>query len=696
MTMSFQQRLETALATNNFLLLSPYHDPASWTSMTKDERELLGLLLVKQGEHQLMNSDSKALETFELAAKAAPLSAVVFFQQALAFSFHHQNIRCLMAANTALEKAIQLDPTFVAAWYGWGCTLIDIGTFNNDTASFDQAHTKFSEADRLARQNESLRPEDFFWQWGICWHRLGKISGEAVDFFKALDKFQIAASKGAKQNGLFCNDYGNVLVEIAFLVGRNELLIEAAEQYKITVTQSPNESEGWINLACTYQNLYEIYDTEEYFFEANESFERATDINANQHQSWLKWGDLYAYAGKRLRDLDRLQASFNKFEKANACEPDNALVLARWGEVQMLAASYTDNLELLREAELKISKAIELEPETPVFWYISGMCLSELGCYFSDVRYFEQAIAKFQRSLSLSDTHSAVHHGLAHVYYMAGEMTENTDTIENALHHFSRAIELSEAPSPQCWNDWGVALMKLGEFTNEKKHIEAAVEKFEKAIGFKFNETSERDVELEWLYNYGCAMDFLGDFHEEALYYERAIQVLSHVLQIDPEYSHARYNLALSLSHLGELNSDIDCFQKAIDHFQILLGHDSEDEYAWNDWGLTLTHLAVLTFDATHPEFSQDYYEQAERKFLHAIALGNTHAFYNVACLYALTKNMPAAMHYLERADISNGLPPTEDVMHDEWLDNMRHHAPFRAFISYLLNKPSKDGDGDE
>jgi tetratricopeptide (TPR) repeat protein len=690
MPMSIQQRLETALTTNNFLLLSHYNDPTSWTTMTQDERELLGLLLIKQGEHLLKDGDNKALESFELASKVAPFSAVIFFQQALALSFYSQNIRCLMAAANALEKAIQLEPNFIAAWYGWGCTITDIGTLNNDSALLFQAHDKFEEANRLAQSHESLLPDEFFWQWGICWYRLGKISGEAVDFFKALEKYRVAANQVNEKSGSFCNDYGNVLVEIAFLIGRNELLIEAAEQYKLAVAKSPNESEAWINLACTYQNIYEITDVEEYFLEANECFEQAIEIDGNNYQTWLKWGALYAFAGKKLKDPDRIQFSLNKFEKANACEPNNALILARWSEAQMLIASYNDNLDLLREAELKISLSIKLEPDVPAFWYISGMCLSELGRYFNDIRYLEQAIVKLQYAHSLCDSTPAVHHGLALAYYTIGEMTANTTSLEKSLPYFSQAIELSNIPVPDCWNDWGVALMKLGEFTNEKKHIENAVEKFEKAIGYKFNETS-KDIELEWLYNYGCAMDFLGDFHEEAPYYEKSIQILTHVLHVDPEYSHARYNLALSFSHLGELNSEIDCFLKAIEHFKILLENDNEDEFAWNDWGLALTHLAVLTFDSIHPEFSQDYFEQAEKKFHHASSFGNTHTYYNLACLYALTNNMAAAMHYLERADFSDSLPPTEDVMHDEWLDNMRNHPPFRAFISHLLNKPLKD-----
>lgn len=694
--MSFQKRIETALATNDFQLLSPYHDPASWLTITEEERELLALLLVKQGEQQLTNGENKAIETFALASRAAPFSASVYFQQALALSYQ-QTITSLLASSAALDKATQLDPNFIAAWYGWGCVLVDIGTMNSDTTSFYQAHDKFSKADQLAQSNESQRPEGFFWQWGICWHRLGKISGEAVDYFKALEKFQIGATKESNLNSLFCIDYGNVLVEIAFLLDRKELLFDAVAQYKKSIEFSPAEMEPWVNLACTYLNLYEIYEQEEYFFEANEYFEHATTIDENHSLTWLKWAELCAYAGKKTKDLNYLQASFIKYEKAHQCEPDNAYVLARWGEVQMLASSHTDNLEYLRDAETKISKALELEPENAAFWYISAMCCSDLGSYFNDTAYFKQAIERFHRSLAIDEAHSSVHHGLAQVYYTLGEMSENIDYIENSFYHFNRALELTEGSASQCWNDWGVALMKLGEITNEKKYIESAVEKFEKAIGNKFNEAHpDKDIELEWLYNFGCAMDFLGDFHDDALYYERAIQILTHVVNVDPEYTHARYNLALSLSHLGELNSDVDCFLKATEHFQILLNHDIEDEYAWNDWGLTLTHLAVLTYDDTHPEFSRDYFEQAERKFLHSISLGNIHALYNIACLYALTKNMPAAMHYLERADLSNGLPPTEDVMHDEWLDNMRHHAPFRAFIAHLLNKSHKDEMGQD
>jgi tetratricopeptide (TPR) repeat protein len=190
-------------------------------------------------------------------------------------------------------------------------------------------------------------------------------------------------------------------------------------------------------------------------------------------------------------------------------------------------------------------------------------------------------------------------------------------------------------------------------------------------------------------------LDFLGDYTEDAAYYEKAAEVLSKVLRIDPEYYHARYNLALALSHLGETSSDIHALQKANELFELLLEKDNEDEMAWNDWGLSLLHLAQLIEDPLNTELARKCFEEAENKFLHAAALGFTPAFYNLACLYSLNGNASTAMHYIERAELAGSLPPIEDLMHDDWLYFLRQTPTFRHFLSQLVikdqneNKPS-------
>src|SRR5690606_2492488 len=99
--------------TKAFDQLASYTEPSSWAPMTPGERELLGILFVKQGEHQLHQGDSKVLESFELAIKVAPQSPSIYYRQALVYAAQGQNIRCLKAPDSSLDSATQCDPSLL-------------------------------------------------------------------------------------------------------------------------------------------------------------------------------------------------------------------------------------------------------------------------------------------------------------------------------------------------------------------------------------------------------------------------------------------------------------------------------------------------------------------------------------------------------------------------------------------------------
>jgi tetratricopeptide (TPR) repeat protein len=310
-----------------------------------------------------------------------------------------------------------------------------------------------------------------------------------------------------------------------------------------------------------------------------------------------------------------------------------------------------------------------------------------LGRYFATEDYYAQAIEKFNQGLLLKSSQPLLLHGVALAYFAIGELKDDLEALEKSTEYFAKLAEFGGRLFPQFLSDWGVALMKLGEITNDRSYVEAAAAKFEQVINGRLDAIDGEEVETEWLYNYGCAMDFLGDFHDDPVYYEKAVQVLSHVIKIDPDYIHARYNLALALSHLGELSSDVNCFHNAIEQFHEVVMHDPEDEITWNDYGLALLNLAVLTTDPMDAHRAKGLFEQAEIRLQHAALLGSLHAYYNLACLYALTDNPAAAIHYLEKAEHSQALPLPDDVIHDEWLDGLRDQPAYRLFISRLLNQ---------
>lgn len=693
--MSLQEKFKAILASNDFEQLMPFVEPKAWDAMSLSERELLGLLFIKQGEWQFKCGDQKMAESLELAAKVAPQSAVIFFRQALVYAAQGQNSGSLTAAGKALQQAIKLDPAFVKAWHSWGNVLVRLGVFYEELPYFYQADEKFAEAARLlgtGAESEST----LYWHWGLCWFHIGKQAGEASDFFRALAKFRLAAKAG-EDSAEFNLDFGNLLVDMGFLMKDNkDFFLDAIDRYHRYTELEPEQAAGWLNLACTYQRLYDITGQSDDFQAAGHCFLKAGEIAPHDPLVWHSWGQLCLHSAKINRQLDDVKSAIEKLKTAHQLDPENPQLLMLLGESQMLVASYAEDLESLHEAYGKINAALKALPNDPYAWSLAGACLSELGRYFASDSYYLQAIEKFEAGLKLDATHTALLHGMALAYYALGELLVESTMIEVSITFFQRLGEKQPELPLNLLNDWGVALMKLGEMTNGQSYIEEAAEKFELAINRHLALGSNADIDLEWLYNYGCAMDFLGDFHEESVYYEKAVQVLSHVLQTEPGYPHVRYNLALALFHLAELNADIDSFQRSIELFHEIVQLDPEDDMAWNDYGLTLLNLAVLTNDPVHIEKGCHYFEQAECKLRQAIALGNEYAFYNLACLYALTDNVPAALHYMERAAQGDALPDAEELMHDEWLEKLREQPAFRLIISRQLSKEQEDEEAEE
>jgi tetratricopeptide (TPR) repeat protein len=683
---SLTLKIQEILAGKHFAQLIQFENPDSWALLTEDDKQTLALSFILEGEVLLNKGDSQALQRFDLAMQLAPQNIQVLFRLAIAYGSQFKSLPCLKAVCKLLYQVTNLDPTFFGAWDVWANTLVQKGIAYNDSTFFHEAHQKFLEGQKVLPTENPQTVAEFYWRWGLCWHYQGKFSGEAIDFRSALDHYRHAADQGL-QTPPFWNDFGNSLVEIGSLIGKKELYFEAIELYQRAVKLSENFFEGWFNLGCTFQKLFETEGAIEYFTFANESFENAAKIDTDNAFLWLKWGHLEAVMGKITRDLDLLAQADLKYEKADFFDSNNSFILSRWGEVQMLLGAHKENLQLLHEAIEKISKSLEMNPDNSESWYLYGCCLNEFGRYFTDENYYIKAIEKFQHGLSRNKNDPLLWYGLALAHFAIGELNDDIIMIEKAIRFCTKVIECGGQSFPQFWNDWGVALMKLSELNNDKASVESALAKFEQAIARQSDGDDWSHVDTEWLYNYGCALDFMGDFNEDTNYYEKAVQVLGKVVEAEPTYTHARYNLALALSHLGEATSDIECFNKASEHFQELLANDTEDEMGWNDWGLTLLNLAQLIHDPIHPEHSRKIYDQAESKFLHSIALGCVQSYYNLACLYSLIGNYPAALDYIERAENSNALPPLDDMLHDEWLDGLRNTTAFRNFLSHISNK---------
>lgn len=680
------------LESQAFDRLEPFKQSNVWGSFAQEEKVLLARLLVMQGAIQLAQGNHQALESFEASNQISSNDPEILYQQGSILSSYRENIRCLTMACQALARALQQNPSFIKGWYLRAQALVDIGLFENEASYFIEANQNFEKAHELSSQNqeETISQEEFFWKWGFCLASLGKISGEPIDFYRSIEKYRQAHDFGC-QEAKFFNDFGHSLADLGSLLEKSDYFAEALILFNRAVRQSPETFDGWYNQACCIQNLANFKNYDKLLEQADRSFIKAVDINPNCSQLWLKWGQLEMTMGKLKRDHQKLEASLLKFARAYQLDPGHAEILSNWAESELCLGVQEERLDFIQSARLKVLNSIEIQPDDPNTWYLYGSCLNELGGYFNDEDYYNQAIEKFQYGLSLTRQHPLLWYGLALSHFALGLLTEQQALFEKAVRYCSRVIECGGEGFPQFWNDWGVALLKLAEMTQQASYVEMAIEKFERALKQPLQNVEGDDLDLEWVYNYSCAYDLLGDLKEEPHHFEKAVQIFTQILQLDPNYTMARYNLALALSHLGDAMFDVEHYHKAIDQFQQLLDQDPEDDMIHLDFGMSLTNLGLLVHDVHHPERSQALYRQAEGHLMQAAALGNTQAYYQLAGLYSITEHYNQAMHYLERAQFCGILPGIEDLLHDEWLEGLRQTPSFRQFINELSTRQSTD-----
>jgi tetratricopeptide (TPR) repeat protein len=677
---AISRKLREILTSEAFEQLEPFKNTKGWEPMSTDDKELLAQLFIGQGKRHLRNHDERAQEMFALAEQAAPKSALIFTEIGNAYCEHHEYHDYLQSACQAYERASQLKPMYSYAWMGWARALRLIGDLEDEPSLYMIAQKYLERTDTLIDPNNVEIKAELSHEWGQLWSTQGISSGEACDFHKALEYYRQAEFYGL-HTADFYNDYANCLRHLSKLLEREDLMTQALTLYKKAHKLDRNNLDTLHNLIDLLCILYPQTGNFLHYSEALQHFESLAILNENGPDFWLLWGSLLSFQGKLHNDFAAVEASLDKLQIANELDPNNPVVLVRWAESLRILGANNEDIEKLRGAEEKVILAIQAGPQNIEAWYLYGIILCEIGRYFCEQTYYIEALDKFRYGLARDQQSPVLWYGLAQVYLALGELTHDRSFYEKAVAAYTRSFEFGSATTPQFWNGWGVTLMKMAESTDAQNLVEEAIEKFERALAI-----AER-IEPEWLYNYGCAFDFLGDITGEPEHYEKAIMLLHKVLEIDPDYLPATYNLALAFSHLGETIPDIECLNRSSEYFQKLLQSEPEDDLAWNDWGTTLLHMAQFLYDPALPEQSFQMYAQAEEKFLQAQRLGCIHALYNLACLHSLTSKLDDAIHYIQKAEENHALPPVDDLIQDEWLDNLRQTNEFRGFLTQLANK---------
>lgn len=679
----------------DFSLLEAFKSPRQWGKMRQDQREALALLFVQQGSKSLeIDEKGKAFEAFSTAERMSPNSSEMYLLQMAALTRSNLKNRYHFLALEKGKKAIQLAPHSFPIIIRHARTHLELGIHQKDIEYLYEADRLFSQASHIqslakeAGLEEGTPDSSMLWMWGTVWHEMGKHSGEAVDFVKALQKYNQAEEEGLT-NPYFYNDYGHCLVEQAKLMNNIDIFFEAIGKFQTVTVLDPRISIGWVNIAFLCEKLLSLTDDFSFFQEADYAYGKATEMEDVDALIWFRWAQLLYFVGCRYHKTDLIGESLGKFEKAETIQPGSPSIpsiQAEYADALALFGSYEEDLSLLQLAQKKIECSLQQDPNDPLKWYIAGKCHFELGEYFEDERLYEKASEKYLRGLELDKTQPLLWYGLAKCYHISGIDQNDPSILEQSAKFFSRAHEFGGEMSAEFWSCWGKTWLKIAELRRTKKAVKYAIEKYDRALElYQFPSRTDL-INPDVLYFYAICWFMHGEISQNEGYFFKCIDVLKQLMEIHPHFSLAYSNLAVAYSHLGDLTNEIEFYEEAIEFYQQYLPFDAEDEGLWINWGITYLRMLLLTYDPGHPEENQKIVKEAEEKLLRAAFLGSAFAYYVLGCLYSKCQNHTSAIEYLKKAHFFNSLPPLSELRHDPWLEDLRGSREYKEFIYWLEN----------
>ncbi|MES2344765.1 MAG: hypothetical protein V4494_02345 [Chlamydiota bacterium] len=638
-----------------------------------DDFLLRGELALLQGNY------AKGMELFDLGTKCDPNNAELFFRQALAlFEYGSEEGRekALVLAHKKFRSAASLNPQFFDNWHAWGNALTLLGVTHKDPRYFFEAKEKYQKAIDLAEDQKADLLAELYWDLGVVFMHIANHSGEASDANHALDAFRMTSSLQERLPAQFWNDFGSAALLLAEKITDIRLYVKAINCFKHAISIEDNNYEHWMSLAGTLESLYEFTHDDDHFSQANECFGAAANLQPHEMSVWFDWAQLLCTSGRHTSDTKRLRTCIEKCHRAHACDTSNPFVLAIWAEALALLGELNERLDLIYDAQNKLAEAEELAAANPEIYHSYGMCLISFGKYFQDLDYYYQAIEKFQHGLSIDRSCHHLWYAIANAYSIVSEMEEGTEAFERASKFYRKAIDIY--PSSYYIVDYAITLSKWGEAVHDQKLLEDSITEFERALQMQKNAIY---LHPDWLYHYAITLDLLGAFYEEESYYAKSLEILNHVLMIDPDFPHIHHRIALVCAHRAELLNEMDSFYRSLHHFRFAEKHDEDNEQVILDSAVTLINLSQHTQDSVEAATAL---REAETKLTTAAKLGCASAYYHLSTLYSLLQQTDRAIAFLIKAHQFDALPCIDDLLEDDWLENLRCSPEFREFLAEL------------
>ena len=295
---------------------------------------------------------------------------------------------------------------------------------------------------------------------------------------------------------------------------------------------------------------------------------------------------------------------------------------------------------------------------------------------------FAKAYEKYAEALEIKpDLHEALNNWGAALSEEAQVLTgsEQRAKFAKAYEKFAAALEIKPDMHEALYN-WGNALSEEAKVltgSEQRAKFAKAYEKFAAALELK------PDM-YEALYNWGNALSEEAKVltgSQQRAKFAKAYEKYAAALEVKPVMHEALYNWGSALSEEAAVLTGSDQrakYTQAYEKFAAALEVKPDMQEALNNWSSALLYQCAGLDGAAR----QEVLKSAEEKLLRAKELSGQ-PDYNLACLFAVTDQVDAALEELEACEKAGTLPERgkAHLEEDTDMDALRDHPRFKALL---------------
>lgn len=378
------------------------------------------------------------------------------------------DIRLLVKALHCFKHAVSLAVTCYEAWRSMGTTLKALYEKTHDEDHFTQANECFSTVAQLRPDVGSL-----WLDWAVFLCESGKRTHDVKRLRAAVEKCQRAAALDGHLPRILAT-WGETLALIGEFTERLDLLHEAHNKVSEAAQNAPRDHLVWLSYGMCLQSFGHYFQDIDYYYQAIEKHQIGLSCDRTCHQQWHAIACTYLMVGTIEEEVEALERAHRFFNRAIDLHPssiylfDCALTLSKLGELQHNQEILEQSINYFERALSLQKNAVYLHPEW-LFYYAST--LDMLGDFHEEISFYSRAIEIFSHVLTVDPDFPMIHHRLGLAFSHMGELLEDLEYFQRALHCLRLAAKRDE-DNDQILLDWAVTLINISQYTIDPVEIE--------------------------------------------------------------------------------------------------------------------------------------------------------------------------------------------------------------------------------